>query len=163
MSVMILDAGNSIIKGKTATREVAFPHAAKALTETEYEQILTRAGRAGPPADYLRVNGQPYVTGESAERHDALTRRSGASRYRSDYYGVFVAAALARLYERGGDVMVFGSHPPRDWLPARPGQPARGAGARGARALAGAGVQHQAHSDRGARPAGDERAGTPAA
>ena len=48
MSVMILDAGNSIIKGKTPTREVAFPHALKALTETEYDQILIRAGRSGP-------------------------------------------------------------------------------------------------------------------
>jgi hypothetical protein len=27
---------------------------------------------------------------------------------------VFVAATLARLYERGGEVMVFGSHPPGD-------------------------------------------------
>ena len=77
MNTLILDVGNSIIKGKTPTREAAFPHALKALTETEYEQILTRAGRAGPPADYLRVNGQPYVTGESAERHGTLTRRSG--------------------------------------------------------------------------------------
>ncbi len=114
MNVMILDAGNSIIKCKTATRETAFPHAIKALTETEYEQILLRAGRFGPSQDYLRVNGQPYVVGESAERHGTLTRRSGASRYRPDYYGVFVAAALARLYERGGEVAIFGSHPPGD-------------------------------------------------
>jgi hypothetical protein len=114
MSVMILDAGNSIIKGKTPTRETAFPHAMKALTETEYEQILLRAGRSGPPLDYIRVNGQPYVMGESAERHGTLTQRSGASRYRKDYYGIFVAAALGRLYERSGDVSLFGSHPPGD-------------------------------------------------
>jgi hypothetical protein len=105
MNVMILDAGNSIIKSKTATREAAFPHAMKALTETEYEHILLRAGRFGPSQDYLRINGQPFVIGESAERHGTLTRRSGASRYRKDYYGIFVAAALARL---------FGSHPPGD-------------------------------------------------
>jgi hypothetical protein len=111
---MILDAGNSVIKGKTATREDSFPHAIKTLTETEYEQILIRAGRGGPPLDYVRVNGQAYVVGESAERHGTLTRRTGASRYRKDYYGVFVAAMLARLYERGGEVMVFGSHPPGD-------------------------------------------------
>ena len=39
MSVMVLDAGNSIIKAKIARREhgeVAFPHALKALTEAEY-------------------------------------------------------------------------------------------------------------------------------
>jgi hypothetical protein len=114
MNVMVLDAGNSVIKAKTPTGETAFPHALKALTEIEYEQILTRAGRSGPPPDYLRVNGQPYVVGESAERHGTLTRRSGASRYRQDYYGVFVAAALARLVEPGGDTMLFGSHPPGD-------------------------------------------------
>ena len=49
MNTFILDAGNAVIKGKTPTREAAFPHALKALTETEYEQILTRAGRSGPP------------------------------------------------------------------------------------------------------------------
>jgi hypothetical protein len=37
------------IKAKTASRETAFPHALKALTEAEYEAILTRAGRSGPP------------------------------------------------------------------------------------------------------------------
>jgi hypothetical protein len=114
MSVMVLDSGNSIIKSKTASREVAFPHALKALTETEYEHVLVRAGLGGPPLDYLRVNGQAYVVGESAERHGALTRRTGTSRYRKDYYGVFVAAALARLYERSGEVLLFGSHAPGD-------------------------------------------------
>jgi hypothetical protein len=117
MSVLILDSGNSIIKGKIARRErgeTAFPHALRALTETEYESILVRAGRSGPPPDYIRVNGQPYVVGQSAERHGTLTRRTGAARYRVDYYGVFVAATLARLYERGGEVTLFGSHPPGD-------------------------------------------------
>ena len=39
------------------------------LSDPRDEQILLRAGRSGPPLDYLRVNGQPYVVGESAERH----------------------------------------------------------------------------------------------
>jgi hypothetical protein len=114
MNVMIIDSGNSIIKAKSSILETAFPHALKALTETEYEQILLRVRRSSPPLDYLRINGQPYVVGESAERHGTLTRRSGASRYRQDYYGVFVAAALARLNVPGGDVAIFGSHPPGD-------------------------------------------------
>jgi hypothetical protein len=114
MNVLILDAGNAIIKGKTAGGEVAYPHALKELTETEYQNIVTRAGKAGPPADYMRVNGKPYVVGDQAERHGTLTRRSGAARYTPDYYGVFVAVTLARLYERGGEVAVFGSHPPGD-------------------------------------------------
>ena len=114
MTIMILDAGNSIIKGKTDEREAAFPHALKTLSETEYENILIRAGKGGPPADYLRINGQPYVVGASAERHGTLTRKTGASRYSADYYGVLAAAMLARLYDTDGDVNIFGSHPPGD-------------------------------------------------
>ena len=47
MSVMVLDAGNSIIKAKIAKRangEIAFPHAMKQLTESEYEKITDRVG-----------------------------------------------------------------------------------------------------------------------
>jgi hypothetical protein len=117
MSVMILDAGNSIIKAKIARRELgelAFPHALQPLTENEYKTIMSRAGKNTPLLDYVRVNGQPYVIGESAERHGLVTQRNGASRYTRDYYGVLAAAALGRLYERGGEVKVFGSHPPGD-------------------------------------------------
>ena len=42
MSVMILDAGNSIIKAKIARKEqgeITFPHALRQLTETEYVNI----------------------------------------------------------------------------------------------------------------------------
>lgn len=42
MSVMILDAGNSIIKAKIARRyrgEISFPHALRKLTATEYSKI----------------------------------------------------------------------------------------------------------------------------
>jgi hypothetical protein len=111
------DAGNSIIKAKIVRRErgeVAFPHAIKPLTETEYANILTRAGAGGPPLDYLRINGQPFVIGESAERHGVHILKTGAARYTKDYYGVFAAAVLGWVYEKGGEVMVFGSHPPGD-------------------------------------------------
>jgi hypothetical protein len=43
MSVIVLDAGNSIIKAKIARRErseIAFPHAFKPLTEAEYTSIF---------------------------------------------------------------------------------------------------------------------------
>ena len=66
MSVMVLDAGNSIIKAKIARREngeIAFPHAMKRLTESEYEKITNRAGLQNQSTDYLRINGKPYVVG----------------------------------------------------------------------------------------------------
>ena len=68
----------------------------------------------GRNKDYVRVNGVPYVVGESAERHGVLTQRSGTARYTRDYYGVLAAIALARLYGRGREAAVFGSHPPGD-------------------------------------------------
>jgi len=117
MSVMILDAGNSIIKAKIARREngeIAFPHAMKQLTESEYEKITKRAVIQNQSMDYLRINGKPYVVGESAERHGLITQRTGTARYTRDYYGVFAAATLGRLYDRSREVSVFGSHPPGD-------------------------------------------------
>lgn len=57
MSVLVLDAGNSIIKGKIARREqgeIDFPHALRQLTESEYQKILSRA----------RTNGSAKVTSE---------------------------------------------------------------------------------------------------
>lgn len=113
-AVMVLDAGNSIIKAKMNDKEVTFPHALRRLTESEYQQVIERAGPSGPPIDYMRVNGDYYVLGESAERHGTVTRRTGAARYTRDYYGVFVAATLGRLMDYGVNVSVFGSHPPGD-------------------------------------------------
>ena len=117
MSVMVLDSGNSIIKAKIARREsgeIAFPHALRQLTENEYQKIISRISVNGNVKDYVRVNGIPYVVGESAERHGVLTQRSGTARYTRDYYGVIAAISLARLYGRGREVAVFGSHPPGD-------------------------------------------------
>ncbi|MGB6679796.1 MAG: ParM/StbA family protein [Candidatus Bathyarchaeia archaeon] len=117
MSVMVLDAGNSVIKAKIARRErgeVAFSHALKPLTETEYENILSRSKTTELSSDYVRINGQPFVVGQSAERHGVHTQRTGSARYTRDYYGIFAAAVLGRLYERGREVLIFGSHPPGD-------------------------------------------------
>jgi len=113
MSVMVLDSGNSIIKAEIArirNGEIAFPHAFKQLTESEYEKITNRAGLQNQSMDYLRINGKPYVVGESAERHGLVTQRSGTARYTRDYYGVLAAVALGHLYDRSREVSVFGLH-----------------------------------------------------
>jgi len=117
MSVLVLDAGNSIIKAKIARREngeISFPHAIKSLTEVEYSSIVSRSSKQSSLQDYIRINGQPYVVGESAERHGVYTQRTGSSRYTRDYYSIFAAAVLGRFYERGMEVYIFGSHPPGD-------------------------------------------------
>jgi hypothetical protein len=91
MSVMVLDAGISIIKAKIARRErgeLAFPHALRPLTENEYSNILSRTSISGLSPDYVRVNGKPYVVGESAEHHGMVTQRTGTARYTRDYHGV---------------------------------------------------------------------------
>lgn len=117
MSVLVLDAGNSIIKAKVANGEngeIVFPHAILPLTESEYQKIMLRPSSTAKSKDYMRINGKPYVVGESAERHGILAQRSGTARYTRDYYGVLAVAALAKLYERGREIAVFGSHPPGD-------------------------------------------------
>ena len=103
MSVMVLDAGNSIIKAKIARRdrsEVSFPHALQQLTETKYQSILARSNSSRSLADFMRINGQPYVVGERAERYGVLTQRSESALYTRDYYGVLTAEVLGRLYDR---------------------------------------------------------------
>jgi len=112
---LVFDAGNSIIKGLTGGgKECEFPHALQLLSEAEYQNILTRAGQRGAGDDYLRINGQPLVVGESAERHGVITRRAGAARYTPDYYGLLAGAMMARCYQTGGDVRIFASHAPQD-------------------------------------------------
>ena len=117
MSVMVIDTGNSIIKAKIARRErseIAFPHAIRQLSKSEYEKILSRVHINGITQDYFKVNGKPFVVGESAERHGLITQRTGTARYTKDYCGVLAAISLAQFYVRGREVAVFASHPPGD-------------------------------------------------
>jgi hypothetical protein len=111
---IVLDAGNSLIKFKRNDGvEGEFPHALKAISETELGHIKTRAG-GKLPLGYARVNGQPYAYGDQAERYGVVDRRVRAARYTADYYGVFAALATALSYQRGGDYALFGSHAPSD-------------------------------------------------
>ena len=84
------------------------------LTESEFEKITNRAGMQNQSMDYMRINGKPYVIGESAERHGLVTQHTGSARYTSDYYSIFAAAVLGRLYYPGREDSIFGSHPPSD-------------------------------------------------
>src|SRR5262249_17982127 len=101
MSVIVLDAGNSIIKFRSASgKEDEFPHALIEIPEADAHQILLRA--AGKiPRHYARVNGKLYAYGPQAEHYGTLTRRYRAERYTRDYYGVITALALSHLFAKG--------------------------------------------------------------
>lgn len=111
--VLVLDGGHSIIKAKTASAEVDYPHAIFRLSENEYEDITAKAGN-NLSDDYLMINGIPYVVGATAEHHGLINRRAGPERYTSDYYGVFVASTLYRVYKASCTVALFASHPTGD-------------------------------------------------
>lgn len=112
-NVLVLDGGHNEIKGKTASVEHFFPHAVHALRMSEYEAIVTRAGK-NLSDDYILVNGEPFVVGESAEHHDVINRRVGPERYTADYYGIFVASMLYRVYKASCSIALFASHPTGD-------------------------------------------------
>jgi hypothetical protein len=116
-NLVVLDAGNAIIKAKSASKEIKFTHAIKPLSEMDWERD-TRGGNA-INEDYVRVNGAPYLIGTTAERKTLKksTFRTGASRYTKDYYGVFMATALSRLYSKSmKNLFLFASHAPGDYV-----------------------------------------------
>lgn len=112
-NIVVLDAGNSIIKAKSATGEIAFPHAIKHMTATAYEQVMMRAGERQD--DYLLINGVPYAIGSRAFGEGFAGRQHGSARYTREYYGIFVAAALYKLYDKSmRNIVLYASHAPQD-------------------------------------------------
>lgn len=113
-NAVALDAGNAIIKAKCATNEIEFPHMMIQLSPQEFRRATERVGTAH--GDYFMINGVPYVIGERAERHGIFERQHGAARYVDTYYGVFLAATLARLYRKSmRRVFLVASHAPGDF------------------------------------------------
>lgn len=114
LSVLVLDAGNSLIKYTRGDgQEGQFAHALKELTATDIKHIKDRNGQKLPDG-YAVVNGKSYAYGETAERYGAVNILTRAARYTPDYYGVFAAITLGLSYNRGGSYALFGSHAPGD-------------------------------------------------
>ncbi len=110
---VVLDEGNSIIKGKNLSREVFFQHGLKELTDTDWRHIKLRGGDQHP--DFVKVNGVPYVVGPLADDYGFTGHLKGSARYTETYYGVFAAVVLFRLYEKNmRNITVFASHAPQD-------------------------------------------------
>lgn len=116
LTPFVLDAGNAQIKSsspKGAVKEDCFPHIITKMQEGDWRRVMARAGV--PDEDYFRVNGIPYAIGKKAHRHGQFERQFGASRYNQEYYGVFLAVAMARVFRRSRkNVFLMGSHPPGD-------------------------------------------------
>lgn len=112
---VVLDLGHSLLKGRTAKgEEITVPHALVQLSESQYLDILKSYGRDKVPADFIQVNGIAYAVGESAERYGAVTRYTGAERYRKEYIGVMAMSLITRLYKAATlETQIFASHPPR--------------------------------------------------
>lgn len=112
-NIVVVDGGNSVIKGKTASAEESFPHAIKELMPQAYDQAMMRGGEQID--DYVLVNGIPYAIGKRAFSEGFNGRQHGSARYTKSYYGVFVAAMIGRLYRKSINRIVFyGSHAPQD-------------------------------------------------
>lgn len=114
--VVMFDGGHNIIKACPLNRnqDYEFPHALKQLTRAEYNAAIDGYGRDGTP-DYVEVNGNYYVIGASATQYPDLQRVTGHHRYTRDYFGVFLAVMLFRMYKTGRDVAIYASYPTGDY------------------------------------------------
>jgi hypothetical protein len=106
---VVLDAGRSLVKGKTQSSEKTFVHALSQLTETEYKQIMARE----TSSEIVKVNGIPYAIGKTAMKRGYQPRQTTAERYNSLYYGTLLASMLFQLYEKPvKNIFLYASHPP---------------------------------------------------
>lgn len=110
------DCGNYGIKSRSSngsiTTEDHFVHAFAQLDDGEFRRVTAQASK--PDEEYFTVNGTHYAIGNKGKRHGAFERRYGAKRYNKDYYGVFLAIAMTRSFQRSTDVYLVGSHAPGD-------------------------------------------------
>lgn len=112
---VVLDLGHSLLKARTAKgEEMTVPHALVQLSDAQYLDILKSYGVNKVPADFIRVNGIAYAVGQQAEQYGAVTRFTGAERYRREYIGVMAMSMIIRLYKASVmETEIFASHPPR--------------------------------------------------
>lgn len=115
---LIIDAGNSHVKAICDNQQVIFPHAFAAVMPHDYDDGLSRYGRANG-FDFVRINGQSYIVGATAE-HYQQQRLTGAPKYAREYYGVLFASTVARIFSAAPDLLKHGlkvvaSHASRDY------------------------------------------------
>lgn len=92
--ILIIDNGNWKVKAISGQTKISFLHQIAPIMPHEYKDGIQRYGSA-QHADFIQIDGQAYVVGETAQYYNVI-RRQGAPRYTRDYYGVLFAAAVAR-------------------------------------------------------------------
>ncbi len=112
-----IDGGNIRIKTATvstsALQEDSFPHLRSEVSAQEHARNSKRDGHE--QESLFTVNGTHYVVGERAKRHSPIPRQHGAKRYTKEYYGVYAAIGMARLFRRSKkNIFLVGSHPCED-------------------------------------------------
>lgn len=113
---LILDFGNARVKWQHPRKGAYgdFRHAIVELTSTQWEKIV---GRGKAPQGFIRVNGTPYAIGDAARRYIIPERPAGAARYRRDYYGVGMAAAITEALgdtRKNLKITLMATHAPID-------------------------------------------------
>ncbi len=127
---IFLDFGNALWKYMMPSLDVEAStiHALYQLSSAEWQHVAGRVNKA--PAGFIKVNGVPYVVGDSARRYGVPTKPFGAARYTPEYYGVGVCYAIVASIMQGFENMpkskrpsaptiskqitLFGSHAPGD-------------------------------------------------
>lgn len=115
---LIIDAGNSHVKAICENQIITFPHAFASVMPHEYDDGLSRYGKANA-FDFVRINGQSFLVGPTAEYYQQQ-RLTGAPKYAREYYGVFFASTVARIFHVNPDLLkaglnVVASHASRDY------------------------------------------------
>lgn len=124
---LIIDLGNALVKiilsyvntkGVLRYVERSFPHALAIVNPRQYEEGLSRAGNHGIAYNFVQIESNRYVIGESAEQFN-VEKRQGRAKYAEDYYVPFVLSVVSQefaecpeLLRNGIDVMA--SHAPQD-------------------------------------------------
>lgn len=119
-SPIYIDGGNADVKFVAGESYSSFRHALAELTRAEYLQIGEDANAFNP--DLVQVTTPQkqryFVVGETAQSLSHVTSRTGRPKYERDYYGVFFASVVGRLYHEAGrklsQLRVFASYAPDD-------------------------------------------------
>lgn len=92
----VVDIGNAYLKCICGDGELSFVHALAEITPSQWEYATDRFGESAPD-DLVRFGDRFFVVGPTADGF-FQTKLTGRPKYTRDYYGVFFAAAVAKMF-----------------------------------------------------------------